>query len=77
MTSARGAASSACVTEAAMAPTQVEKERKQNVGYAAEMKYIFVFVFFLIKKREFGTFRESGRDGDGGLEVDGETVNHR
>lgn len=61
-----------------MAPTQVEKERKQNVGYAAEMKYIFGFFGgFFYKKRVFGTFRESGRDGDGGLEVDGETVNHR
>lgn len=64
MTSACGAGSTACVTEAATAPTQVEKKKNQNVGYGAEMKYIYIYIN--MKKRKFGTFRENSGDSNGG-----------
>lgn len=74
MTSACGAGSTACVTEAAMAPTQVEKKKNQNVvGYRAEMKYIY--------EKKKGSLEHSERTAEtameGGVEVDRETVNQR
>lgn len=55
-----------------MAPTQVEKETNQNVGYGAEMKYTSGK-----KKSLEHSERTASTAMEGGVEVDRETVNQR